>query len=142
MESHNITALPAGSIITVTWNADLGARAAVAANFTGVSPANPLDQWFNGWGESITAFSYPAATTTQMNELLVGGFGINAPITETFTAVLPYTFVGCAATTGDTATSNIKACMEYWIVSSSGRYNATGTLSTARKWGVVMATFK
>jgi len=156
--AHNIKALAAGDIVTINFPTNLVAKAAVAANFTGLSPVGALDQdrghcgpgsdpidsvnRCSGASTDTYATSFFPQTTTQADELLIGVIGPEGPISDNFTSDINFALIDRAGTSGNPAAGNITNALEYRIVSSTGSYLATGTLGTGRNWMALIATYK
>jgi hypothetical protein len=110
--------------VTATLSASVSWNAIDIAEFHGVST---LDKTASGTGTSTSPAS-SSATTTSANELIIGAGNTDA----TFTAAgSGFTWFGSAYGTGS----------EYEIVSSTGSYKATGTVSYSATWVMQMATF-
>ena len=131
------TALVSGNTITVT-HPNVAVRAMSVSAFAGV---NTLDRTAAATGTSV-APSSGNATTLVANEVLIGAIGVEGPLADSFTAgasfiTAPPTEAGTALGTAD---SNITIDPEYRIVSATGTYAATGTI-TSRDWATALATF-
>src|SRR3989344_5545535 len=151
--SHSINALLSGQVITINFFTNITAKAAVAANFTGLAPAGAFDKAAADCGFTsarppcnfdvgTAATSGSTQTTTQADELLIGVIGPEGPLGDTFEQDTNYALIDRAGTTGGAAASNVTNNAEYRIVSSTGSYSATGTLGTGRNWLAVVATYK
>ena len=96
--------------------------------YSGLDPVNPLDVSAGGSGSGTTANS-GSATTTAANELIVGLGNPSSVFTSAgsgFSSRMINAYGGIS---------------EDKIVSSTGSYNATATL-TSRTWVMQMATFR
>ncbi|MGH7875608.1 MAG: beta strand repeat-containing protein [Candidatus Binatia bacterium] len=135
------TALVSGNTITCT-HPSVTARALSANEFSGLATTATLDKVASATGNNTAPFSGATTTTAQASELLIGGIGVEGPTTETFTAGASYATVARAGTSGGTAANNITINPEYRIVSATGAYSASGTISTSRKWATAIVTYK
>ena len=142
--AYNVRALPNGSSITITANNEVTARAAVVSVFRGLLDSGALDKTSTGENDgSATASSGATASTTQANELLIGGIGTEGPDGDTAgTWQNSFTAGPRLGTTGGTADTNITASMGWRIVSAIGTYTASKTGMTARDHASAIATFK
>ena len=124
--------LPLGTVITITWNATSTRKTARIVEYSGLDPTTWLDQTASA-GTSFTGTSMAngtTATTTQADELVVAAWTARAGThSPTWTAGSPYTLGGnevCAPSSADSILGE-----EYQIVSATGAYTATATLSLA-----------
>ena len=131
------TALVSGNTITVT-HPSVAVRSLSVSELAGV---NTLDKTATATGSSTTPSS-GNATTVVTNEILLGAIGAEGPVADTFTAGAGYTTgpPTRAGTSLGTAASNITIDPEYDIVSATGTYAATATI-TNRDWATALATF-
>jgi hypothetical protein len=141
LSAHNVAALAGGDTITIS-HPSATARAASAAEFSGLAPTGALDQTSTNVGWSTAPSSGATSATTQADELLIGAIGVEGPLGDTFTPGAGYTALTRAGTTGGFSTSNITIDPEYRIVSATGAYLANGTLGTSRRWAAAIATYK
>ncbi len=135
------TALVSGNTITCT-HPSVTARALSAHEFSGLATSATVDKVATATGNNTAPSSGATTTTVQASELLVGGIGVEGPTTETFTAGASYTIIGRAGTSGGTAANNITINPEYRIVSATGAFSASGTLSASRRWATPIVTYK
>ncbi len=146
--AYNVIALPSGSTITFTQSgyttAAPTARAALVSVFHGLADSGVLDQISTGENDaSTTASSGATETTTQADELLIGGIGTEGPDGDTPGTWQNSFIVGARlGTTGGTADQNITASMGYRLVSSTGSYTASKTGMTNRDHAAAIATFR
>ncbi len=105
------------------------------AEYSGADTSSPLDQTASDQNTTGDPDSGATSTTTQANELLVGGIANNGARTATWTE--PDTEQYDDASAG--ASRALSAADE--IVGSTGTYSATGTLSGSADWLAAVATF-
>ncbi len=141
LSSQVASALVSGNTITCT-HPSVTARALSANEFSGLATTAAVDKVKSATGNNTAPSSGATTTTAQASELLIGGIGVEGPTTETFTAGASYATVGRAGTSGGTAANNITINPEYRIVSATGAYSASGTISTSRKWASAIVTYK
>ncbi len=143
LSSHNISALSSGNVIFCS-HPNVSPRVLSVNEFSGLASSSTTDQVTSATGASTAPSSGSTASTTQASELLIGGIGVEGPTTETFTAGANYTAPASsrAGTSGGNAANNITINPEYRIVSATGTYAATGTLSSSRLWAAAIATYK
>jgi len=144
--AYNVTALPSGSTITITQtvysSTTIAARAAVASVFRGLAPSGALEQSCVSSGTSATPSS-GAATTVQMDQLLIGAVGTEGPATDAAgTWSNSFTAGPRAGTTATTTDAEITVSMGWRIVSSAGSYTAAKAGITSRDWAAAIASFK
>ena len=139
--AHNIVALTNGNTITCT-HPSAGARAMSANEFSGLATSATRDQTSSGTGNSTAASSGSTPTTTQGSELLLGTIGVEGKSNESFTVGSSYTSIGRTGTNQGSAASNITINPEYRLVTTTGAYNASGTLGTSTKWAGAIVTYK
>jgi subtilisin family serine protease len=104
--------------------------------YRGLSTTNPLDKTSAAQGTSATASSGATATTTAANELVFAGLGLPSSSTTTVTAGSSFTLEQ-----QDTRSGGSRAASEDQIVSATGSYAGTFTLSVSDNWSAVVATF-
>lgn len=141
LSTHNVTALASGNTITCT-HPSVAARALSASEFSGLAVSGTKDQATSATGQSTSPSSGNTGPTTQAAELLIGAIGVEGPSGDTFTPGASYTTIGRGGTTGGNAATNITINPEYRIVSTTGAYAATGTMSNSRKWAAAIVTYK
>ncbi len=146
--AYNVSGLTAGpdNIITIretlpTSGTQPQYRAAVASVFRGLAPVGALEQSSNGpantTATSSTSPSSGSITTVQPIQLLIGAVGTQgSDVSSPGTWASGWTNGPVAGTTGETVS------MAYQIVSTSGNYMASKTLTTARYWTAAIASFK
>lgn len=130
------TALAPGDTITVSYPS----RTAKAVSVDEYSGANTLDAISVATGSTASP-STGNAVTTQGDELLVAAFGVEGPHTDTFTPAGGFNATAEAGTSGGTTTTNATINPVYAVVSSTGTYAASATLSTATDCARALATF-
>ena len=147
--AYDVTALPAGSQITIT-HTSVAARSAVASVFRGLANVDPLDQSLGNpvpgaeeEASGTTASVGPTGTTVRPCELLIGAVGTEGPVTDT-AGTWDNSFIAGprAGTTGDEDDSNWTISMGYRIVNQVGEYTAQKSGMTDRYWAAGIATFK
>jgi len=138
--THGLAAeLAQGSTITVTWTGGrrISGVRMHAFSVTGLASV-PLDQTASSSGTSVSVSS-GAVATTQADELLFGVITSEFSGEATgsgFTAGNGYTSPGGV---GSTAPDLLA---EYSIVSATGSYAATGSLTEPPRWQALLATYK
>lgn len=140
--AHNITALSSGDTITVNYPSTN--LAAVSINeFSGLADSSTLDKTSTATGTSSSPSSGSTATTTQADELLIGAFALDGPVSDTFTPGASYTLLTRrGASYSSMGTTYITIDPEYRIVSATGAYAADGSNSSSRHWAAAIATYK
>jgi hypothetical protein len=104
--------------------------------YSGLSTTSPLDKTAAAQGSSSTPSTGATAMTQAASELAFVGAGFNTPsFTGTVTAGTGYTL-------GQQDTNTSRAATETSVVSSTGSYTGTFTLSGTANWSAVLATFK
>jgi len=103
--------------------------------YKGLNTTNPLDQVASAQGSGSTPNSGATPTTTSGNELVFGAMGLAASYSGTQTVGSGFSFLE-----QDTASS--PAANESMLVTSTGSYTATFTLSGSPNWSAIVATFK
>jgi subtilisin family serine protease len=102
--------------------------------FSGLSTTNPLDQIASAQGNSTALNSGLTPPTTSANELIFGGSGLPASSSGKQTAGSGFTMLE-----NNTATS--RAVNEVMLLTSTGPYSATFTVSSSTNWSALVATF-
>jgi hypothetical protein len=123
--ARNVAALSSGQQITVHFDSAPHQAAVSITELSGVATVNP-DQTQSAHGNNASPNSGNTSTTSFANEVLIGAIGYNSA--ATFTAGSGYTALTSAAGTNSGTTDTIAP--EYRIVSATGQYAATGTLSS------------
>jgi len=120
-----------------------GAHAFAAYKVAGLD-STPFDKSATGLGSDQIPSSGATATTSQSDELLVGGIGTEGPDGDA-----AGTWNGDTTdnnqrlgTTGSGAASNITVAAATKIVSATGTYTASKTGITSRDWVAAIATYK
>ena len=146
--AYNVSALANGSAITVN-HTSVTSRAVLVSVFRGLASSNVLDRTQTGTGAGSTApSSGTTSTTTQADELLIGGIGLEGPNYDA-PSVWVNSFSGSwrmgtrfGSSTGGGDT-DITAQMGWKIVGATGTYTAQLTsLNTSRDWAAAIATLK
>jgi hypothetical protein len=130
------TALAAGNTITVTYPA----TTSKAVSIYYVDGTATSDKTSTGMGTSTAPSSGNTAATTQASELLIGAIGSESYNT-TFTVGGSYIAMNSAIANTGTTNTSISIFPEYRVVSATGAYSATGTLSTSRDWAAAIVTY-
>jgi fibronectin type 3 domain-containing protein len=129
--AKNIVAAAAGAnTVTVTFSAATGTPDLRIAEYSGINTTSPLDVTSASTGTSATSSS-GAATTANANDLLVGA---NAVLSGTAGAGAGFTSRQISTFDGN--------ILEDRVVSATGAYSATATLSSSAAWIMQMAAFK
>jgi hypothetical protein len=116
--------------------------AAVVMEYSGVLAVSPLDQTANTTGSSTAAVTGTTPTTTQANELWIGGIGYNSSTPTLGTPNNSFVSVANAQSTNTTAGNNAKVYALERIVTATGTANSGGTLTASAQWSGAIATFK
>ena len=120
-----------GGANQVTGDGNQGFNALSILEYSGVATSSALVG--NNTGASFgTAITSGDVTTSDPNVLLIAGVGYGE---RDFTAGTNYT-------TRSVIKQIASVAVEDRIVSSTGTYNATGTLNSNGSWGIVLAAFK
>ncbi|MBU6158213.1 MAG: autotransporter-associated beta strand repeat-containing protein [Bacteroidetes bacterium] len=126
--------------ITVTMNQSNVKSSATVIEYNGVLSLNPLDATSANTG-SGTAASTGNITTTQANDLIIAGVGLQGSSPGMSTIENSFTQVDNPTTQGNPGTNTNLFVLER-IVSSTGTYAAGGTLNTSIPWVAAIAAFK
>jgi hypothetical protein len=118
----------AGTTVTVNLAASLFASA-VVAEYSGAMYASPLDQTATNNGNGIAADTGTTATTSQGNELWIGGIGLANSGYTLGTLKNSFTAVNNAASTGSQPSLNSTVYALQKIVSATGTADSGGTVS-------------
>ncbi|MBL8046477.1 MAG: hypothetical protein JNL09_08050, partial [Anaerolineales bacterium] len=145
LSAHNVTALNAGDLITVT-HTSIGARSLSVVEFTGLAPSGALDRTGTAINQSSTPSVAITQTTQLANELIIANFGLDGPLDDDFTRDAAYTALTEVGTTGGAPASNNTINPLYRIVSATGIYSANNSNSTSngavRRWAAAIATYR
>lgn len=123
-----------GDIVSVAFSDATENLRVVAQNFGGFVGTPTFDQIKNATGSSAGPASGSTSVTSYANELIIGMLARDGDVASTITAGSGY---GNLVSTAST----VAAAMESQVVSSSGGYNATFTLSVTRPWLAQAITF-
>ena len=131
-----------GAATAVTINQSSVRGAAIIMEYSGVFTVPALDQTANTTATSTAAVTGTTPTTTQANELCVGGIGL---VNSSYTLTSPlngFTSVASAATTSGSASVNAKIyALDLTNVVTTGTQSSGGTVSTSSAWSGAIATF-
>jgi autotransporter-associated beta strand protein len=131
-----------GAAQAITINQGSFLSAAVVMEYSGVLSANPLDQTKGATGTSIAAVTGTTATTTQANELWIGGIGF-AHRTRTLGSLLnSFTAVGNSTSIHATNANNARVYALERFANATGTAFSGGTLSSSTQWAGTIATFR
>jgi methionine-rich copper-binding protein CopC len=130
--AKNITG--GANTVTAHFSASNGHPWLAIYEYSGLSKTAPLDQKASAQGNSTTPSTGATPLTTSANELLFVGAGLSCTSTVTATG-------GSGYTLGQQDTSTSRASTETCLVSATGSYTGTFTLSAAANWSAVIATF-
>jgi hypothetical protein len=135
LSAQATTGLTNGQTISVTLSSGTQ-LAGEASEWSGIVTSGALDKTQSkgpqGFGTAWT--SNATATTSQASELLVGAYGTGSGLTNT---------AGSSFTAESSLTGAFRGLMtEYRIVSATGAYAATGTLSASSDGVATIATYK
>ena len=129
----------AGTGVTISQASSLRS-AALVMEYGGVLSAGAVDQVASATGNTGAATG-ATPTTTQNNEVWVGGIGLtNSNFTLTLTN--GFTSVASAQSTNTSATVNARIYALEQIVSATGSASTGGTVNTNGNWAGAIATFK
>jgi subtilisin family serine protease len=129
------TILGAANTVTATFSSTNNHPWLAIYEYRGLNTNSPLDQTAHAQGSDTAPNSGSTATTTSANELVFAAMGLPASYSGTQTLLGGYSLLQ-----NDTATS--PASNEYMLVTSTGSFAATFTLSATANWSVIVATFK
>ncbi|MCE9614680.1 MAG: hypothetical protein K8T26_10420 [Lentisphaerae bacterium] len=131
----------AGTAVAITLANSLRA-AAVVMEYSGVLSAGAQDQVASATGSSTTAVTGTTPSTSQGNELWIGGVGL---VSSSYTLGTPnnaFVAVANAQSSNSTAANNAKVYAMEKIVSATGAAASGGTVSSSSPWSGAVATFK
>lgn len=131
------TALTTTDRVTVTHPSTV-ARSLRVRSYRG--PIMQLDQTLTNTGTG-TVLSVGNLIPADKTAVIAVAFGIEGPLTDTFTAGAGYTRMTDAGLSTGAADSNITIAPESRVVTANGTYAANGTNSIARDWAGVAAVF-
>ena len=130
-----------GAAATLTINQTSARSAAVVIEYSGVLTASALDRVANTNGFSTTPVTGTTATTTQANEVWVGGIGlVSSNYTLTVSGTPLFSTVASAQSTNSTLNAKVYA-LEY-VAGATGTASSGGTIGTSSQWSGAIATFK
>jgi len=121
--------------VTATFSGNNNRPWLAACEYSGLSTTSPLDRTANAQGSGSAPTSGATATTVSANELVFAALGLPASYKGTVAAGSGY-----ALLLQDTDSS--RAATEAAVVTSTGAYAGTFSLSTGANWTSVVATFK
>jgi hypothetical protein len=119
--------------VTATFSASNNHPFLAIYEYSGVST---LDKTAAAQGTTAAASSGATATTTATNELVFAGLGLPSSSTTTVTAGASFTLEQ-----QDTRSGGSRAASEDQLVTATGAYAGSFTLSAADNWSAVVATF-
>ena len=117
----------AGTAVTINLAASLFASA-VIAEYDGVLSVNPVDETASSTGNSTAAATGTTATTSQADELWVGGVGLPGTTPSLGTPDNGFTLLGQGYSTGS-AVNNASVYALERIANSAGAASSGGTIS-------------
>ena len=134
----------AGTSVTISLSASIFA-AAVIDEYSGLLTTGPLDVSTSASNSSsnVSPSTGTTATTTQANELWIGGIGLSrssyslTSVTNSFVSAS----VNNASSGSGTASNNARAYLLEKIVTATGMANSGGA-TTSSRWSGAIATFK
>ncbi len=140
--SHGVLPLAGGNTITATFPALATAKALSASEFSGLASSGTLDR--TNTNSNMVPDTAPTSgftmPTSQASELLIGAIGVLQPLASGFTPGSGYTVLPRAGTSA--GSGNVTIDPEFQIVSSTGSYQADGTLAAAALWSAAIATYR
>ncbi|MGD2186401.1 MAG: DUF2341 domain-containing protein, partial [Desulfobacterales bacterium] len=143
LSSHDVSALSSGDTITVTTQNSATNRAMTVAEFSGLSKTAPvLDQSKSNSGFSTSMTTTQTQSTTVTHDLLIGAFGTNGPVSDTFTpdATNGWSLLDRDGTSS--GTNDITISSEYKTVTSSGTYSADATYLPKPRYAAGIVAYK
>ncbi|MEI6656861.1 MAG: hypothetical protein WCP45_19000, partial [Verrucomicrobiota bacterium] len=117
-----------GTTVTIQFTASLMASA-VVAEYSGVLGAGSVDQTANSSGGSTAAATGTTATTSQANELWLGGIGLDSSTPTLGTPVGGFTSIASAQSSSATAASDAKVYALEKLPGATGAAASGGTLA-------------
>lgn len=137
------SALASGNVITVTFGANVTAKAVSAFSISGlITQSSARDQVATNTGnnKNLNSGNTPTATT-QTHELLFNVIG-DEDRTVDFTAGSNLTALTPASTSGGSPTSSITVLPQFRIVTTKGTYSTAGTTDNSARWASALVTYK
>ncbi|REG91197.1 YDG domain-containing protein [Flavobacterium aquicola] len=133
----------AETLVTINQVASLRS-AAVVMEYSGILMVSPLDAIGNSSNatNNIAASTGTTPTTTQANEVLIGGIGLVSSGYTFGTPTNSFTAVANDASTHTTPSNNARVYALERIVSGTGAYSSGATIGTSSRWSGAIATFK
>jgi hypothetical protein len=125
--------------ITINLAASLKA-AAVVMEYTGLLTPNAVDVTANSTGNSTAAVTGTTITTTQANELWIGGIGLADSANTVGTPNNSFTSVANVTSAGNGTDMRVYALER--ITNTTATASSGGTVSAIAQWSGVIATFK
>ena len=116
--------------------------AAVVIEYAGILDANPVDQTSSATGNSTAPVTGTTPSTTQANEVWLGGIGFISSTPSLGTFLNSFSLVDSARSTRIPASSNAEVYALERLVNPSEAASSGGTLSTSAQWSGSIATFK
>jgi hypothetical protein len=133
--------LLAGDTITATFSANLySTRAISAADFKGIAAVNRVDQVATLTGSGATPNTPFTANTSQNDELLVSGVGVDGAPSNAYTP--GNSFSALAPVTASVGSVTRTFQQAYRIVAGISQYRAQGTLSAGTFWNNALVTYR
>ena len=120
--------------VTATFSATNNRPWLAVYEYSGLSATSPLDRTANAQGSGTAPSSGATATTVSANELVFAALGLPGSYTGTVAAGSGYVLQ-----LQDTGSS--RAATEAAVVTSTGSYAGTFSLSAGTNWTAVVATF-
>lgn len=129
-----------GAGTSITINQSTVKSAAVVIEYSGLLVPGPLDQTATATGSGSAVSTGTTASTSEANELWIGGIAISSGSTTVSSILNGFTSVANSATNGF---NNAKAYALEKIVSATGTASSGGTASNSNiTWAGTMATFR
>jgi hypothetical protein len=136
--SSKLNAGAGATTVTFTMSGSVNTQVAID-EVSGIVTSSALDQHTGATGNSTAPASGATGTTTQASEFVYGVLGAGAGYSGTITAD---TAGGWTDDQAAPVGSSARLHTEYRIASSTGTFNADGTMSVAANWTAVVATYK
>lgn len=140
--TSGVASIAKNAIVTVTHPAS-SRRIIMADEFKNVEKTTAADKTAAAYNSVAATFatSGMTATTSQDRELLYGVIGVNGPSTDSFKRPNNWTILHDRGTNaGDS--NDIRLVSLFRLTGSTGTYEVSGTLGTARLWASITQTFR
>ncbi len=127
---------------TITINVSSSVNIAASFfSFNGLVSPSPKDQFHTAIATSSAPNSGATATTTQVDEVLIGAMGLEDR-NATITAGSPFINLTASSAGGGQSSNSLLMQPEYRIVSATSAYTASGSSSSSMPWAADIVTYK